>query len=77
MNITAEVQDWDERQVKFKAQGTVAGVTCASARLVLERYNLADTSSDRRHVDEFINQKMRELYSVLYKPEATLAVAGD
>src|ERR1700678_4053219 len=41
LTVTAEVLGQDDRETKLKAQGTVDGQTVVSARLVLERYNLA------------------------------------
>src|ERR1051325_11131668 len=41
LTVQAEVLGQDERETKLKAQGIVGGVTAVSARLVLEKYNLA------------------------------------
>jgi 3-hydroxyacyl-[acyl-carrier-protein] dehydratase len=67
LTISAEVLDQNERETKLKAQGTVNGVTAVSARLVLERYNLADEDPDRRIADDVVKQGLRELFSLLYR----------
>lgn len=58
----------DERTVKFKAQGMVGDVQTVSARLVLERYNLAAEDPTKQVTDEVVRYKMRELFALLYKP---------
>lgn len=66
--VSAEVLGQDQRETKLKAQGTVDGTTCVSARLVLERYNLADQDPDKATTDEVVRFKMRELFALLHKP---------
>ena len=39
--VTAEILEQDERLTRVKTAGTVDGNATVSARLVLERYNLA------------------------------------
>lgn len=43
LTVTAEIHKLDERDVEFKAQGSLDGRTAVNGRIVLERYNLADT----------------------------------
>lgn len=66
LRITAEILDQDERTTKLKASGSVGGATNVSARLVLERYNLADHDPGRAIADDVVRQQMRELYSLLH-----------
>jgi len=73
LTVTAEILEQDARETKVKAQGTVEGASTVSARLVLERYNLADEDPKREITDDVVKMKMRELFSLLYRPErATL-----
>lgn len=65
MEITAEVLDQGERETKIKAQATVDGSTCVSARLVMERYNLAETEPCQAPTDSFVRQRMLELFKIL------------
>ena len=69
LTVTAEITGQDERHTKIKAQGTVDGATTVSARLVLERYNLAEARPDKAEADEVVKQKMRELFAVLYQTQ--------
>jgi 3-hydroxyacyl-[acyl-carrier-protein] dehydratase len=69
LTVTAEIHDQDERLTRLKAAGSVEGSLTVSARLVLERYNLADDRPDRRLADDVVRQKMRELFSLLSKPQ--------
>ncbi len=71
--VTATLLDQDERHSRFKAQGTVDGAATVSARLTLERYNQAPERPDRATADEVVKQKMRELFSLLYRPQASAA----
>jgi 3-hydroxyacyl-[acyl-carrier-protein] dehydratase len=71
LTITAEILDQDERQTRLKTSGHVDGSLNVSARLVLERYNLADERPDRAIADDVVKQKMRELFSLLYQPPVT------
>jgi 3-hydroxyacyl-[acyl-carrier-protein] dehydratase len=66
LTVTAEVLGQDERETKLKAQGTVEGQTVVSARLVLERYNLAAEDTGRAVTDEVVKLKLRELFALLY-----------
>ena len=46
----------------------VGGGQAVSARLVLSRYNLADTDPSRDLTDQIIKHKMRELLALLHRP---------
>ena len=69
--VTVEMLGEAGREVKLKAEGTVDGQTTVSARMTLERYNLADTDPRKRETDEVVKQQMRELFALLYQPAAT------
>lgn len=73
LTITAEMLAQDDREVKIKAQGAVDGKQAVSARLVLERYNLADADPERAIADQVVVQKMRELLALLYRPATPAA----
>ncbi len=66
--VTAEILGQDEKTVKLKAQGMVGETQCVSARLVLERYNLADADATKGVTDQVLRYKMRELFALLYRP---------
>lgn len=71
--VTAELLDQDQRLTRLKAVGTVDGATAVSARLVLERYNLADEDPGRSETDELLRQKLRELFALLYRQPTAAA----
>ena len=66
--VTASILDQDERTTKIKAEGSVAGRAAVSARLTLERYNLAAEDPARAVTDLVVNRKMRELFALLWRP---------
>lgn len=68
LTVTVEILSQDDRETKVKAHGAVDGQNTVSARLTLERYNLADTDPDRADADEVVKQKMRELLSIMHRP---------
>lgn len=66
--LTCEVLDHGPRETRLKANGVVNGEQVVSARIVLERYNLADCDPAQAVIDEAIRQRLREQLAVLYKP---------
>ncbi|MGE0609815.1 MAG: 3-hydroxyacyl-ACP dehydratase FabZ family protein [Pirellulales bacterium] len=73
MRITAEITGQTEHETKLKAQGAVGENVTVSAKLVLTRYNLADTVPDRAVNDAYMVEKLRELFAILYRPEVAAA----
>jgi len=74
--VSAEVKDQDERLTKLKAEGRVAGEPRVSARLVLERYNLADSDPLAANTDEIVRRELRKLYALLHREHKPLASLG-
>jgi len=70
LTVTAEVLGSDEKETKLKARGTVNGQVTVSARLVLARYNLADSDPEHAATDETIIGDLRSLFAVLYPQES-------
>lgn len=68
LTVTAEILSQTEDETKLKAQGSVDGRTTVSARLVLSRYNLANSDPTDAGIDEDIRQEMRSLLTVLFQP---------
>ncbi len=68
--VTVEWLSETGREVKIKAEGTVNGQATVSARLTLERYNLAEQDPRKHETDEVVKQQMRELFALLYQPAA-------
>lgn len=68
LTVTAEVMSQEPGEVKLKAMGEVDGEPAVSGRLVLARYNLADSDPEQALTDGIVNQKMRELLALVYRP---------
>ncbi len=66
LTVTAEVLSQDETTTKVKATGTVGGRTSLTARLTLERYNLADRVAHGDALDARVRAEMRKLWAVLH-----------
>jgi len=66
LTVTAEVLSQDETTTKVKATGRVGDRTSLSARLVLERYNLADRRPHGAAVDARVRAEMRKLWAILH-----------
>ncbi len=64
--VTAELIQQDKRLTQFKVQGTVDGEQVVSARLVLERFNLADNHPDEAATDNHVKHDLRKLLKLLY-----------
>ena len=66
LTVTAEIQSQDGPFVKVKASGSVGERTSLTARLVLERYNMADRIAYGDAVDARVRSEMRRLWPILY-----------
>jgi len=70
LTVTAEVLSQDETTTKVKASGTVSSAggerTSLTARLVLERYNMADRLPHGDAIDARVRAEMRKLWAVLH-----------
>ena len=66
LTVTAEVVSHDETTTKVKASGTVGDRTSLTARLVLERYNMADRRPYGDAIDARVRSEMRKLWSILH-----------
>lgn len=73
LHVTAEIIKQDERYTTLKTQGNVDGSQTVSARLVLERYNLADDNPLRAEADAAMVQILREQLAQLQRPQPSAA----
>jgi len=76
LTVTAEIVKQTDNETTLKAQGTVDGQTTVSARLVLVRYNLADTVPDRGEIDEATKKDLRRQFGLLYEPPSAVPAAA-
>ena len=66
--VTAEILKDSDRETKLKARGTVDGRATVSARLVMAKYNLADTVPAHAEIDRVTKEELRKSFSLLYQP---------
>ncbi|MEN6458134.1 MAG: 3-hydroxyacyl-ACP dehydratase FabZ family protein [Thermoguttaceae bacterium] len=71
LTVTAELQGLADGEAKLKASGTVDGRLTVSARLILARYNLADTAPQYAATDEATRRDLRDQLALLYHPQET------
>jgi 3-hydroxyacyl-[acyl-carrier-protein] dehydratase len=71
LTVTAEVTGQDESTTKVKATGIIDGRTSLTARLVLERYNMADRRPFGAAIDARVRGEMRRLWGVLHPASRT------
>lgn len=68
--VTAEILKQDAVFTTLKTQATVNGNIAVTARLVLERFNLADRYPLRKETDPFLRNETRETLTRLLAPKA-------
>lgn len=66
LTVSVEVLSQDETITKVKATGRVGERTSLTARLTLERYNLADRVPHGAALDARVRAEMRRLWAVVY-----------
>ena len=72
LSVTAEIQKRDDRLTWLKASGTVDGAVAVQARLVLDRFNLADEREDEFETDAYVRSKLRAQFQLLFHPTSSL-----
>ena len=70
LTVTAEMIKSGPREAEFKTQGVVDSKVCVSARLVMERYNMADDDPEDAEMDAYNKIKMRKLFATLIGSQA-------
>lgn len=73
LTVTAELLKTEPRDMEFKTQGLLDGRVAVSARLVLERYNLADTRAEQAGTDAYLKQHFRAQLAMVYRPPTEVA----
>ncbi len=68
LTVTAEVLSQDETTTNIKASGLVGDRQSLTARLVLERYNMAERVPHGDAIDARVRAKMRRMWSLLAPP---------
>lgn len=65
LRVETELLKKDDRDATFKVIGKVGDSTSLTGRLVLERYNLADTDPSQAEVDANVISYLRSIESVM------------
>jgi len=68
LTVTAEILQSDPQDVQLKVQGRLSGRAAVGGRLVLTRYNLADTRPDLAAIDNYLRRSLREQFELVYRP---------
>jgi 3-hydroxyacyl-[acyl-carrier-protein] dehydratase len=68
--MTVSMIKKDDRLATLKMEGQVNGRQALSGRIVLERYNLADTDPNRRLIDENLIKHWRRMETILRSTRA-------
>ena len=67
LNVTAQIVKQDDHTTHLKTLGTVNGQDAVRARLVLERFNLADQDPRRSQTDAYVRRQLLEEFDTLYE----------
>jgi len=70
LTVTTTVHEWNGSQCVLKGSGHVDGKQTVSARLTLERSNLADRNPDLAAADAYQISKSRQLFQQLWSEPA-------
>jgi 3-hydroxyacyl-[acyl-carrier-protein] dehydratase len=71
LQVTAELLSQTDRETILKTRGAVNGRVIVGGRLVLERYDLAETQPGPARTDALVRREMRALFQLLYQPTHT------
>lgn len=72
LTVTAEIVKQDSQMTWLKARGIVSGKVAVNARLILERFNLADRYPLRGESDSYVVRNLKEEFQLLYLPSNSL-----
>jgi len=75
LTVEVEILGQTETETKLKARGHVDGRPHVSARLILERFNLADRQPTRGDADAVVIHQLKELFAQLHRPESVEATS--
>lgn len=73
--VKASILKQTDETTTLKTEATVDGKTAVTARLVLERYNLADRYPSRAATDNYTRRELRERFDLMYFPTDVKSVS--
>ena len=76
LTMTAKIIKQDETTTTLKAEGQIEGRVAVSARLILDRFNLADRFPERAASDEFTRRRFRRRFAILHEPGSVTETTG-
>ncbi|MGI9456862.1 MAG: 3-hydroxyacyl-ACP dehydratase FabZ family protein [Aeoliella sp.] len=76
LRVSVEQMRKDDRLATFKVAGTVEDKPTLTGRLVLERYNLADSDPNQAETDERVRTYLQKVLRSITKPEMLAAIDG-
>jgi 3-hydroxyacyl-[acyl-carrier-protein] dehydratase len=65
LEVTVSMVKKDERLATMKMEGHMGGRPTLTGRLVLERYNLAESDARKREIDEQLKQHFRRVLKIM------------
>jgi 3-hydroxyacyl-[acyl-carrier-protein] dehydratase len=75
LRVGVELLKKEERLATFKVEGEVEGHPTLSGRIVLDRYNLADSDPHMAEVDARVRKYLRKVQKSILKPELAASLA--
>jgi 3-hydroxyacyl-[acyl-carrier-protein] dehydratase len=66
LQVRAELEGWTDGECRFRGSGTVDGESAVTARLTLERFNLADRNTRFKESDETQIRSARAMFAQLW-----------
>lgn len=76
LTVTAEIIKQEDLLTTLKTQGVVGESVAVSARLVLEKFDLAQRYPRRAATDAYTRREMRRLFDLLYQPDTSLEIVS-
>lgn len=68
LQVTAEIQGWNGAECTLKGTGTIDGASAVSAKLTLQRFNLAEKQPELAAADAYQIRKAREMFAQIWQP---------
>jgi 3-hydroxyacyl-[acyl-carrier-protein] dehydratase len=76
--VTSTVHKWnDDDDCIFKTVGIVGDKLTVSARITLQRFNLADKHAELATTDEALTQEMRKIFNQIWSPATNVLEEGN
>ncbi len=77
LTVTAEIVRSEGGEVHLKTQGSMADKPAVSGRLILERYNLADTRAEMAPIDAYLKRHLKVHFALICQQPLGTQRPGD